>query len=99
MTIELKEKVYRQVADVICRQVGSESILVPVRHNVGDLDYIYTLSPVAARVWALLDGERSLGQIVEAICDEYDVEREQAAADVAELVTDLEKVSLVLQKS
>lgn len=99
MTIELKEKVYAQATDVICRQVATESILVPIRQNVGDLDYIYTLSPVAARVWTLLDGERSLEQIVETICAEYDVEHDQAAADVAELVTDLEKVSLVLQKS
>lgn len=99
MTVEEREKVYRQVPDVICRQVGSESILVPIRQNVGDLDYIYTLSPVAARVWALLDGERSLEQIVAMICEEYDVTPDQAASDVAELVTDLEKVSLVLQKS
>ena len=91
------EKVYRHAADVVCRQVGHESILVPVSHNVGDLDFIYTLSPVAARIWTLLDGKRSLGQIIDALCDEYDVDRQQAAADVAELVHDLREVSLVLQ--
>lgn len=92
-----RTRVYKRVGDVVCRQVGAESILVPIRHNVGDLDYIYTLSPIAARVWALLDGEQSLEQIAGTICDEYEVEREQAAADVAELVSDLEKLSLVLQ--
>jgi hypothetical protein len=95
-TIDL-ETVYRRVADVVCRQVGHESILVPISHNVGNLDFIYTLSPVAARIWALLDGERSLNRIVDAICDEYSVERDRAASDVAELVSDLREVSLVLQ--
>jgi hypothetical protein len=93
------EKVYTQAADVICRQVGHESILVPIRNNVGNLDYIYTLSPVAARIWSLIDGTRPVGQIVDTIVAEYDVTREQAAADVAELVNDLTEVSLLLQVS
>ena len=92
-------RVYRHADDVICRGVGEESILVPIRNNVGSLDYIYTLSPVAARIWALLDGARSVDEVAAAICDEYDVTPEQAAADVDELVSDLENVSLLLQKS
>ena len=93
------ENVYRRIDDVVCRRVGTESILVPIRQNVGDLDYIYTLSDVAARIWELLDGTRSLGAVIAAICDEYDVSREQATADVVELVSDLEGVSLLLQVS
>jgi len=91
------EKVYRHVTDVVCRKVGPESILVPIRHNVGDLDFIYTLSPVATFIWHLLDGTRPLQQIVDAVCDEYEVSRDEAASDVAELVSDLSNVSLVLQ--
>ena len=98
-TMTERSGVYRHADDVICRQVGEESILVPIRNNVGSLDYIYTLSPVAARIWTLLDGTRSLDQVVAAICDEYDVTPEQAAADVDELVSDLSNVSLLLQKS
>lgn len=93
------ERVYKRADDVICRQVGHESILVPISNNVGNLDYIFTLSPVAARIWELLDGSRSVDQIVDTICDEYDVEREQAAADTAQLVSDLMEVSLLLQVS
>src|SRR5688500_14671331 len=92
-------RVYRHADDVICRQVGTESILVPIKNNVGSLDYIYTLSAVAARIWELLDGTRPIDDVVSALCEEYEVSREQAAADVAELVSDLENVSLVLQKS
>jgi hypothetical protein len=98
MTIDGK-RVYKRVDDVICRQVGNESILVPITHNVGNLDYIYTLSPVAARIWALFDGTLTIDQIVTAVCDEYDVSRDQAASDVVELVTDLMNVSLLLQVS
>jgi hypothetical protein len=91
------ERVYKRADDVICRQVGHESILVPISNNVGNLDYIYTLTPVAARIWNLIDGMLTMEQIVDALVDEYDVTREQAAADTAELVTDLVDVSLLLQ--
>jgi pyrroloquinoline quinone biosynthesis protein D len=87
----------RRSADVVCRQVGPESILVPVRSNVGNLDFVYTLSPVAARIWALLDGSRSLDQIVEALCEEYDVPRETATTDVAELVASLTEATLLAE--
>ena len=94
----LRERsVYRRTPEVVCRRVGGESILVPIRQNVGNLDYVYTLSPVAASVWELLDGSRSTDEIVEAICAEYDVDRETAAADVTALIADLSGAALISQ--
>jgi hypothetical protein len=92
-------RVYRRSADVVARQVGHESILVPIRHNVGNLDFVYTLSPVAARIWALLDGHRDIDAIVSEVCDEFDVDRATAMADVAALLTDLAGASLVQSPS
>ncbi len=95
-TIELEgTSVFRRTKEVVCRAVGAESILVPIRNNVGNLDFVYTLSPVAARIWALLDGIRTNDEIIETICDEYDVDRATAQADMTALLTDLAGVSLV----
>lgn len=87
--------VFRRSTDVVCRQVGHESILVPIRNNVGNLDFVYTLSPVAARIWQLMDGVRTADEIVETICEEYDVDRDTALNDLAALVADLAEVSLL----
>ena len=87
--------VFRRTQDVVCRSVGAESILVPIRNNVGNLDFVYTLSPVAARIWSLLDGVRTTDEVVTSICDEFDVDRDTAEADVAALIQDLAGVSLV----
>ena len=87
--------VFRRSTDVVCRQVGHESILVPIRNNVGNLDFVYTLSPVAARIWQLMDGVRTADEIVETICAEYDVDRDTALSDLAALVADLAEVSLI----
>jgi hypothetical protein len=92
-------QVFRRSDNIVCRTVGTESILVPIRQNVGNLDFVYTLSPVAARIWALLDGSHSVSAIVDAIVDEYDVSRETAEADVNELLGDLAEISLILAVS
>jgi hypothetical protein len=91
------ERVYRRSADVVARQVGLESILVPIRHNVGNLDFVYTLSPVAARIWALVDGTRSIASIAGELCTEFDVDAGTAASDVTSLLEDLASASLVTQ--
>jgi hypothetical protein len=93
------DTLYRRSSDVVCRQVGLESILVPIRQNVGNLDFVYTLSPVAARVWSLIDGTRSTAAIVDEVCGEFDVDSETAAADVAALLADLAGASLVMKVS
>jgi hypothetical protein len=87
--------IYRRSQDVVCRQVGGESILVPIRHNVGNLDYVYTLSPVAARIWALLDGNRSVDDLTNELCSEFEVDSDTAAADVTALLADLASASLI----
>jgi hypothetical protein len=87
--------VFQRSKDVVCRNVGAESILVPIRNNVGNLDFVYTLSAVAARIWSLLDGVKTADEIVGTICLEYEVDRDTARADLAELVSDLAEVSLI----
>ncbi|HJW93536.1 MAG TPA: PqqD family protein [Thermoanaerobaculia bacterium] len=86
---------YQRSREVVCREVGGESILVPIRNRVGDLESIFVLNPMAARIWSLLDRAISTDEIVDAICTEFEVDRETAAADVNELLASLEVASLV----
>jgi hypothetical protein len=86
---------YRRSNEVVCREVGGESILVPIRNRVGDLESIFVLSPVASRIWSLLDTPTSADRIIDEICSEFEVERETAQTDVNELLASLELASLV----
>ena len=55
-------------------------------------------SEVAERIVELCDGTRTLGRIVDALCEEFDVGREQCAADAVQFVRLLtEKKVLVLE--
>ncbi len=91
--------VYRQSAEVVARQVSAEWILVPIRQNAASLEHVYTLDAVAARIWALIDGERTIDDIVTCICDEFDVVRGTAIEDVSTLLSDLEGERLVVRRS
>jgi len=87
--------VYKKNANVVARPVGDEVVIVPIRHNVGDLDSVYTFNEVAARVWSLLDGSRTTSGIVDAICSEFDVSRDMAERDIEELFSELETARLI----
>jgi hypothetical protein len=91
----VSEIVYRPASDVVARKVGDESVIVPVRSHVADLDAVVTLNPVGARIWELLDGHRDLAAIAGTICEEFEVEPETAWADVDEFLRSLEETKLV----
>ena len=89
------KRVFAQRGEFALRQVGSESILVPIRNHVGDLDSVYVFTAVAARIWTLLDGSHDADSIVNTICSEYDADPEVVRADLDELLGSLEAANLV----
>lgn len=89
------DKIYRQDPSIVSRNIAGEMILVPIRHNVGDLESIYTLNETAARIWELFDGENTLGVVRDAIVTEFDVEADVAEQDILELIAQLESIGAV----
>lgn len=87
--------VYRQDPSIVSRNIAGEMILVPIRHNVGDLESIYTLNETAARIWELLDGEHTLGAVRDTVVVEFEVETGEAEADMLDLIAQLESVGAV----
>ncbi len=81
--------------DLVTRCIAGETIIVPVRGNVGDMDSIFTLNKMGTLVWELIDGRASVRQIVEAVCNEYDVTQEEAEKDVIGLIDSLEAAGLI----
>jgi hypothetical protein len=89
------ERCFAKDPSIVAREIADEFILVPIRQTSGDLESIYTLNDVAAHIWELLDGRRSVGEIVEAIVAEFEVEPEEAEADLEEFLQQLEHIGAV----
>lgn len=56
---------------------------------------IYVLNETGARIWNLLDGQRSLADIREILVQEYSVEAETVQADIVEIVDRLRELGML----
>ena len=92
----LKKK-YRKNKDFVFRKIGDETILVPIKDNVGDMGSIYNLNEVGAFIWEQLDGEKTLLDIKNMILDEFQVSPEQAQADLCDFVSQLKEVNAIVE--
>jgi hypothetical protein len=86
---------FQKDQNLVTRSIAGETIIVPVRSGVSDLEHIYVLNAVGSRVWGLLDEQTPVSQIVDTICAEYEVSPEQAERDIDELLHSLEAAALI----
>jgi hypothetical protein len=88
-------RIFVRSRSVVSRRVSGETLIVPVRGNVGDLASIYSFNEVASLIWQLLDMPRDLSELVSAVEREYDVDPAQAQQDVSKFLNDVLSVGLV----
>ena len=86
---------YAKDADLVTRCVAGETIIVPIKNNVGDLGSIYTLNEIGTMIWELIDGKKSVSKIVEAVRNAYEVPLEEAEKDSVEFLNSLETAGLI----
>jgi hypothetical protein len=95
VAMDILARVYRKSDSIVFRKIGDEFILVPIQHDVADLDSIYTLNETAARIWELIDGEKSLHEIKNVMVEEFDVTPAGAENDLIEHLQQLEGIRAV----
>jgi hypothetical protein len=90
------DRVYRRNENFVFRRIEGETILVPIRANVGDLECIYSLNALGALVWERLDGKTGTQAIKRAITDAYDVHAAEAEADLLTFLREMESIDAVV---
>ncbi|MBP1729721.1 MAG: hypothetical protein H6Q55_150 [Deltaproteobacteria bacterium] len=88
-------RVFRKDCSCVTRQIGDETIIVPIRANAADLTAVYTLNESASFVWQCIDGQRSVAQLVDVLFSEYEVALPEGEQDVMTLVGGLESAGLI----
>ncbi len=94
---DLLHTIFQHDPAIVSRVIAGETILVPIRKNVGDLENIYTLNETAARVWELADGQRTLADIHHQIVTEFEINPLQAEQDLLELVENLVEIGALIK--
>jgi hypothetical protein len=74
----------------LATDLGAESVVLDV-----DAGEYWSLSPVSARIWTLVQEPRSVSSIVEVLLEEYDVDPERCEGDVKTVLDDMRAHGLV----
>jgi hypothetical protein len=77
----------------VYRHVAGEHLLIALHGD--SLEPLFALTPTAALLWTRLEAWCSSDELADALVREYDVTREQAAADVEEFLQQLAEVQAV----
>jgi hypothetical protein len=93
--IELNQR-YQRNENFVFRRIEDETILVPIKDNVGDMGSIYNLNEVGALVWELLDGQKTLRDIRDTVVAQFEVSTQEAQADLGEFINQLETIDAVI---
>lgn len=86
---------YERNRDVVSRKIEGEIIIVPVRSGVGDLNSLYTLNSVGSVLWDFMNESHTIPEMVQRVCDEFDVTARQAQQDIEAFLDSLMAEQLV----
>jgi len=86
---------YAQNKEVVAREIEGETIIVPIRKGVGDMNSVYTLNSVGTVLWHFMAESHSVPEMVERICSEFEVTPGQALGDVEGFIGSLLEENLI----
>jgi hypothetical protein len=82
--------IFRRRPEVRFRVVGEEAVIV--RQDTAE---VIALNDVGASLFAHLDSRRSAGALLDALLEEYDIDRETLRRDVESFLAELRQAGVV----
>lgn len=76
--------------DHVSCSLGDEAAILNMKNTV-----YYGLDPVGARVWDLVQQAKSVGEIRDALLEEYEVQPEQCERDLLDLLRQMREQGLI----
>ena len=95
MGVSAHEQKFIRSQSVVARVVAGETLIVPIRGNVGDLASIYSFNGTGTLIWRLLESPKTVPELAASIAHEYAIDRGRAEQDVASFVEEMKAVGLV----
>ena len=78
------------------RVIDGMVLLVPVKQSGPEIRMLYRLKdPVSTRIWELLDGRRTVQEIHQVLCQEFDTEPQRANRDLLKFLKHLKSIGAV----
>ena len=91
--------IFSKKDEIVSREIAGETILVPIRGKLADMQNIFSLNPAAKYIWELLDGKLTLEEITRGVMNSFGIERQQAEDDVYEFIDELLNAELIVREN
>ena len=86
---------YRKRDRTVSRRIAGETLLVPVKGNLADMEHVFVLEGAGDFVWERIDGHKETEAIAAELAEEFGVDRDCALADVEEFTAELLEADLI----
>ncbi len=93
--VPLLEKQYFRNEQFISRQIADEFLLIPVSNQLKGDSWLFVLNEVGARIWELIDRDRSVQEIEQLLLEEFDTTPEQLEEDLLRLLGQLQELGAI----
>jgi hypothetical protein len=89
------DSVYSHSPNIVTRKTGTEYVLIPVADNIADMNSVFTLNETGAFLWELIDGRRSIRDLIDRLTEEYEIDSDSAEKDVLSFVKDMSNYLII----
>jgi hypothetical protein len=76
------QEIQAQAPYFVCKEVGADTLLVPLRNNVADFNQYLTLNELGSFIYLLITEGNNFEQIHAAILANYEVNPDEASQDL-----------------
>jgi len=83
------QEIQAQAAHFVCKEVGSEILLVPLRDNVADFNQYLTLNELGSFIYKLITDGKAFEDILSEILAQYEINDTQARQDLSAFIDQL----------
>jgi hypothetical protein len=92
------DMIFSHSSDVVSREIDGALIIVPLTSGVGDMeDDLFSMNETGTEIWNMLDGKKTVQEVVEALARQYRAEQAEIEQDVAGIVTELLKRRMLVE--
>ena len=89
------DTVFQKKGEVILRRIAGETLLIPIRNQLAEMQKIFSMNSIAEFIWNQLDGKQNLSHIRDRVLLNFAVSEETAASDIKEYICQLREANII----
>lgn len=81
----------KQNPNMLTTQMDGEIVMMSIKHGK-----YFSIGKTGVAIWGQIETERSIGEVVDSLCEQYEVDRAVCAQDVLRFVENMVAKEIVL---